>query len=58
MGYKIQNYVAGKYTRARAPLARKYTNRIQTYKVEELTFGTSTDKTIFESARSIRNIIC
>ena len=29
-GYKIQNYVAGKYTCARAPLARKrkYTNRI------------------------------
>ena len=28
-GYKIQKlYVTGKYTRARAPLARKYTNRI------------------------------
>ena len=27
-GYEIQKYVAGKYTRARAPLARKYTNRI------------------------------
>ena len=26
--YKIQNYVAGKHTRARTPLARKYTNRI------------------------------
>ena len=25
---KYKNYVAGKYTRARAPLARKYTNRI------------------------------
>ena len=72
---KYKNYVAGKYTRARAPLARKYTNRIfeskdgttsmkvvnyierhsfclndlliksnrteiQTYKVEERTFGT------------------
>ena len=73
---KYKKYVAGKYTRARAPLARKYTNRIfeskdgttsmkivnyierhnfcwndlltksnrteiQTYKVEERTFGTS-----------------
>ena len=72
---KYKKYVAGKYTRARAPLARKYTNRIfeskdgttstqivnniekhnfclnemltksnhaeiQTYKVEERTFGT------------------
>ena len=72
---KYKNYVVGKYTRARAPLARKYTNRIfeskdgtttmkivnyvarhnfcwndlltksnrseiQTYKVEERTFGT------------------
>ena len=28
-GYEIKKiYVAGKYTRARAPLARKYTNRI------------------------------
>ena len=27
-GYEIQKYVTGKYTRARAPLARKYTNRI------------------------------
>ena len=26
--YKIQKYVAGKYTRARAPLVREYTNRI------------------------------
>ena len=25
---KYKKYVAGKYTRARAPLARKYTNRI------------------------------
>ena len=25
---KYKNYVAGKYTRARAPLARMYTNRI------------------------------
>ena len=25
---KYKNYVAGKYTRARAALARKYTNRI------------------------------
>ena len=25
---KYKNYVVGKYTRARAPLARKYTNRI------------------------------
>ena len=70
-GYEKNKYVAGKYTRARAPLARKYTNRIfeskdgttsmkivnyierqvqdktksnrteiQTYKVEERTFGT------------------
>ena len=72
---EYKKYVAGKYTRARAPLARKYTNRIfeskdgttstkivnqierhtfrlndlltksnrteiQTYKVEERTFGT------------------
>ena len=37
---KYKKCVAGKYTRARAPLARKYTNRIQTFKVEELTFGT------------------
>ena len=67
---KYKKYVAGKYTRARAPLARKQTNRIfttsdklvnyierhnfclndlltksnrteiQTYKVEERTFGT------------------
>ena len=72
---KYKKYVAGKYTRTRAPLARKYTNRIfeskdgttsmkivnyierhnfcwndlltksnrteiQTYKVEERTFGT------------------
>ena len=72
---KYKKCVAGKYTRARAPLARKYTNRIfeskdgttstkimnciekhdfclndlltkssrteiQTYKVEERTFGT------------------
>ena len=28
LGYKIQKYVAGKYTRARAPLARKYTTGI------------------------------
>ena len=28
LGYKIQEYVAGKYTHARAPLAREYTNRI------------------------------
>ena len=27
-GYEIQNKGAGKYTRARSPLARKYTNRI------------------------------
>ena len=27
-GYEIQMYVAGKYTCARAPLARNYTNRI------------------------------
>ena len=27
-GYKIQKFVAGKYTRARAPFAQKYTNRI------------------------------
>ena len=27
-GYKIQKNVAGKYTRVRVPLARKYTNRI------------------------------
>ena len=27
-GYKIQKNVAGKYTRVRAPLARKYKNRI------------------------------
>ena len=27
-GYKIQKYVAGKYARASAPLARKYTYRI------------------------------
>ena len=27
-GYEIQKKGAGKYTRARAPLARKYTNRI------------------------------
>ena len=27
-GYEIQKYVAGTYTRARAPLARKYTDRI------------------------------
>ena len=74
-GMKYKKYVAGKYTRARAPLARKYANRIfeskdgtksmkivnyierhnfcwndlltksnrieiQTYKVEERTFGT------------------
>ena len=59
---KYKRYVVGKYTRARAPLAREYTNRIfgskdgdfcfddllnkfnrtdiQTYKVEERTFGT------------------
>ena len=27
-GIKYKKYAAGKYTRARAPLARKYTNRI------------------------------
>ena len=27
-GYEIQKYVAGKCTRARSPLARKYTNGI------------------------------
>ena len=63
LGMKYKKYVAGKYTRARGPLVRKYTNRIvnilkdttfcwndlltkfnrieiQTYKVEERTFGT------------------
>ena len=29
---KYKKYVAGKYTRARAPLARNYTNRIFTSK--------------------------
>ena len=81
---KYKKCVAGKYTRARAPLARKYTNRIfedgptsmkivnyierhnfcwndlltksnrseiQTYKVEERTFGTPRSRVSIELQR-------
>ena len=41
-GYKIQNYVTGKYTRARAPWARMYTDR-----TFESKGGTKSMKTVY-----------